>query len=252
MKRVLLLLGLAGAAVYAVDARVTPQYAVAVETHPAPPPEGRRLRSWGTYLSDLPLVQKPQTHLAAYQKPAPLPPQQNADTGDQQNADTGDQPQTSASESDDLEQELVEWAKVTLAVKVHSAASVSSATIRYYRPGTELQVVKRDGGWVGVSDPVTQERGWVFEKYLASIDAPTPAQAAVASTEESELSEPALAKPAVASSKKRIRPAVAALRVSQATPVSDDAAAAESDAQSRHWGRGGDGRGGLFGFFGRF
>ncbi len=73
---------------------------------------------------------------------------------------------------------------MVFAAKVHSGASVSSPAVRYYRPGTELQVERREGGWVGVSDPVTQERGWVFEKYLSSIDGPSPIQAAADSTDE--------------------------------------------------------------------
>ena len=47
-----------------------------------------------------------------------------------------------------------------------------------YRPGTELQLVRRENGWLELLDPVTQERGWIFEKYLISIGAPSPTQAA--------------------------------------------------------------------------
>ena len=61
-----------------------------------------------------------------------------------------------------------------MAARVHSEASVSSPTIRFYRPGTELQLVRRKNGWLELLDPATQERGWIFEKYLVSIDAPSP------------------------------------------------------------------------------
>ena len=64
----------------------------------------------------------------------------------------------------------VELAKVILAAQTHSQASVSSPTVRFYRPGTELQVVRREGIWFEVSDPVTQERGWVLAQYLSSIE----------------------------------------------------------------------------------
>ena len=164
-------------------------------------------------------------------------------------------PQRRLLELTNSEQGSVEWAKVALAARVHSEASISSATVKYYPAGTELQVVRREGGWVGVSDPVTQERGWVFEKYLASIDGPSPTQAAIDSTNESDLSEPALAKPALPNAKKRTPPTPAPVRVSAATPVSDDAEVTESDPQSGRWARGGDRRrGGLFMFapFARF
>ena len=48
----------------------------------------------------------------------------------------------------------------------------------FYAPGTDLQVVRREGGWLQVSDPVTQERGWVLEKYLVATDGPSSTQAA--------------------------------------------------------------------------
>jgi len=240
MKRLLLSLSLAGAAVYAVNPLIATQDAVAVQTHPTHPVV-RHLRSWGSYLSDLPLSQKPQAPLATYQKPAPLPPQQNAGADDR--------PAASASGIDGSEHEPVEWAKVMLAARVHSEASVSSPTVRYYRPGTELQVVRREDGWVGVSDPVTQERGWVFDKYLSSIDGPSPTQAAMVSTNESEFSKPTPAKPALPNSKKRSPPTTPTLRVSEATPVSDDVAVTQSDPRSGRWaGRGDRRRGGLFMF----
>ena len=84
MKRLLLSLSLAGAAVYAVNPLITTQDAVAVQTHPTHSGV-RHLRSWGSYLSSLPLSQKPQTPMATYQKPAPLPPQQNAAYGPRPN-----------------------------------------------------------------------------------------------------------------------------------------------------------------------
>ena len=145
MRRLLLTLLVAGAAVYTVNFLVTTQDAVAVQTPPTQPVV-RHLRSWGSYLSDLPLSQKSQTPLANYQEPAPLPLQQAAAAGDQPAASAG---------IDGSEHEPVEWTKVVFAAKVHREASVSSATVRYYRPGTELQIVRREDGWVGVLDPVT-------------------------------------------------------------------------------------------------
>jgi hypothetical protein len=264
MKRLLLSLSLAGAAIYAVNALISTNGVVpdrvAVETSTAVSqtqpnhPVVRHLRSWGSYLSDLPLGQEPQATLATYQKPAPLPPQQEAADGPRPNPGQSpeptlgpdDQTATSVSDIDGAEHEPVEWTKVVLAARVHSEASVSSPTVRYYRPGTELQVVRRDAGWVGVSDPVTQERGWVFEKYLSSIDRPSPTQAAMDSTKGSEFSEPTPAKPALPSlpsSKKRSPTTTPALRVSEEVAVTD------SDPRSGRLARRDDQRGvGLFTF----
>jgi hypothetical protein len=78
----------------------------------------------------------------------------------------------------------VEWARIILAAKVHSEGSISSPPVRSYPPGTDLQVIRREGSWVYVSDPVTQGRGWVLEKYLASRDGPNSTQAALESTSD--------------------------------------------------------------------
>jgi hypothetical protein len=58
------------------------------------------------------------------------------------------------------------WAEVALAARVHSAASVSSPTVRYYRVGTRLKVIDRQSGWIKVIDPTTSAQGWIYEKYL--------------------------------------------------------------------------------------
>jgi hypothetical protein len=39
-----------------------------------------------------------------------------------------------------------------------------------------LQIVGRESGWLELQDPVTRERGFIFEKYLAAIDGPSPTQ----------------------------------------------------------------------------
>ena len=111
-------------------------------------------------------------------------------------------------ESDSAGQEP-ERAKVVLAAALHSQGSVSSPTSRIYPPGKELLVVGRADGWFQVSDPVTQERGWIFEKYLSSVDSPSLTQASMDST----TTEPLQTKPALQKSKKHIRSAKSAVRV---------------------------------------
>jgi hypothetical protein len=230
--RALLLLSLVGIALYALlvlTFNVVPNGRVedtfAGKTQPNHPID-RELRSWGANLPALVNSQQPQ-------------PQQNV-----AHAPTGmvdaDQPAASPgnlvpSELDSSKQDHVEWTKVMLAARAHGEASVSSPTIRFYRPGTQLQVVSRENGWLQLMDPVTQERGWVFEKYLVSIDGPSPTQTALEST-----TEPSPAK--VASPKSR-KPS----RSSKLTVLE----VAKSDRRPGRWARRGDRRRnlGLFGFF---
>jgi len=189
MSRLLLLLSLIGAAIYAfliytynvlTDEKAEKTYAA----QPQPKQPVERMSSWDTYLPDRSTNQNPQ--LASSQ---PSTPPQQSDEPSQNSERNADQVATSenkatTSESGDTEQRSVELAKVVLAAQTHSQASVSSPTVRFYRPGTELQVVRREGIWLEVSDPITQERGWVLAQYLASTESPTPAQVATESTTE--------------------------------------------------------------------
>jgi hypothetical protein len=76
------------------------------------------------------------------------------------------------------------WVKVVHGAKAHSAASISSPITKFYPPGKELQMLGRESGWIELLDPATQERGYVFERYLVAIDGPSPSQAVTqASTE---------------------------------------------------------------------
>jgi len=161
--------------------------------------------SWGAYLPSGSASQKPEAALATSQQPAALPPQPNPSQDSERKSGADHEFAASADkafESYGGEQERVQRAKVVLAAEMHSEGSVSAPTVRYYRPGTELQVVRRGDGWIQVADPVTQERGWIFEKYLSSIDGPSSTQVATEST-----TEPLTAKPALPKSKKRSRSA---------------------------------------------
>ena len=211
--RGLLLLGIVGAAIYAVlifthdvitDGETENPYAG--QTQPDRP-DAKRLSSWDGYLPNPSVSQNPQV---AMSQPAPSSPQQR---DAQRQPDTGDQFAASenkptTSEGDSSESESVAWAKVVLAAQLHSEASVTSPTVRFYGPGTELQVVRREGAWFQVLDPVTEERGWVLDEYLSSIGGPTPAQVATETTTE----PPTVIKPAVPKSSKRSRSAKPAAR----------------------------------------
>ena len=203
MSRLLLFLSLLGAAIYSLllythdvltdDKKTYAEQAQA--NHKSP-----HLNSWDTYLPDRKVSK--DSKLATSQLTTSLLESDEP----RQNIERGAQLATSASSSgsDGAEPELV---KVVLAAQTHSQASVSSPTVRFYRPGTKLQVIRREGIWFKVSDPVTQEHGWVLAQYLSSIDGPIPTQVATESTVE-----PMTIKPTSPKSKTRHRSAKSAVR----------------------------------------
>ena len=205
MTRLLLLLSLIGAAIYGLliytHDVLTDEKAEKIYTEQAQPNHSvQHLSSWDSHLPDRSISQNSQ--LATSQPSTPLPPQQS--DGPSQNSErNADQVATSENKATSSESgDPVELAKVVLAAQTHSQASVSSPTVRFYSPGTELQVVRREGIWFEVSDPVTQERGWVLAQYLASIGSPTPTQVATES-----ITEPLTVKPTSPKSNKRHRSA---------------------------------------------
>ena len=206
------------------------------------PPVVEHLSSWGAYLPSGSLSQKPEAASTTSQQPAALSPQPIPSQDSERKPGAGHELAASedkapAFESYGAVQERFERAKVVLAAEMHSEGSVSAPTVRYYRPGTELKVVSRGDGWIQVSDPVTQERGWIFEKYLSSIDSSSLTKTAMEST-----TQPLPAKPALPKSKKRSRSARSA-----------GVTVAKSDPWSGRWTGRADRRGfGLFRPFARF
>src|SRR6476660_2660612 len=180
--RTLLFLSLVGAAIYGFlvisGGNTNENQTIQTQNHPV----GERLSSWGSHLAPSP-SQNPQ--LATSQRPAQTPPQLVDDASQNSERKSGTESQLAASENTipavGAKPEPVEWAKIVLDAQMHSEASVSSPTVRFYSPGSELQVVKREGAWFEVLDPVTQERGWVLDQYLSSIASSTPTQVATES-----------------------------------------------------------------------
>ena len=239
MTRFLLFLSLIGAAIYGLliytHDVLTDEKAEKTYTEQAQPNHPvQHLSSWGSYLPDRSISQNSQ--LATSQPSTPLPPQQTEEPS-QNSERNADQVATSENKATPSESgDPVELAKVVLAAQTHSQASVSSPTVRFYRPGTEVQVVRREGIWFEVSDPVTQERGWVLAQYLSSIDSPIPAQVATEST------EPLTVAPPSPKSNKRHRAAKPAVR--------DRVVVANADPWNDRWARRADRRrgAGLFMF----
>jgi hypothetical protein len=204
MTRFLLFLSLIGAAIYGLliytHDVLTDEKAEKTYTEQAQPNHPvQHLSSWDSYLPDRSISQNSQS--ATSQTSTPLPPQSDGPSqNSERNADQVATPENKATSSESGDP--VELAKVVLAAQTHSQASVSSPTVRFYGPGKELQVVRREGIWFEVSDPVTQERGWVLAQYLSSIESSTPTQVATEST-----TEPLTVKPASPKSNKRHRSA---------------------------------------------
>ena len=194
MKRLLISLWLGGAALYTVNTFIV--------TGVIRPPDDaklalapsaqnlkdnqREVQSWGSHLSHV--AAKEQNAQGLGQDTYPLP-QHMARAADDQTRD-----------QDSAFEEPVAWARVLLPATVHSDSSVSSPVVTRYSPGTDLQAIRREYGWVKVVDPVTGKPGWIYEKhYLAWVDGPKPTQTALAPRErklsESKLPEPVRRKP---------------------------------------------------------
>ena len=191
MMRLLICVCLAGAAAYAlIPTNEEPEWGTGAKVataKPKPISQGeRKLRSsWGSTLQSL---GRDSASLAAVSRHSDTssPPQQQAaywpgragaNQASEQPPDAGVAPAAQApARSTPAAAEHVTWARLILGAKAHRAASVSSPITRFYPTGTELQIVGRESGWLELQDPVTQERGFVFEKYLAAIDGPSPTQ----------------------------------------------------------------------------
>ena len=225
----LLLLGLVGASIYGalvLSANLFPRDPAtnAFARQSLGDPSDRRLRSWGTDLPSLASSNSQRAPVTSH--PAVTPASSSRSTGFEAIPPTIG-PDGTASQP-------IEWARVILAARAHDDASVSSPTLRFYQPGTALQVVSRQNGWVEITDPASGERGWVFERYLAQVDGSTATQTAMVTT------KPA-AEPTGTIEKKRVK----ASRPAAQTP--DKFTFAQFD---KRWERRAARRG-LF-FFGRF
>ncbi len=222
MMRLILFLGVAGLAAYALlPPREEPDWnadgPVATAQSVAVPQADRKLRSWGPTLKSL--GREPEARPATQPSDRPSPLRQEAAYRPAEAAQVSERAPAGAPAIDSV-QAPVAWVKLTFAARVHSAASVSSPVVKFYRAGTELQVVGREYGWLELLDPVTQERGFVFEKYLVAIDGPSPTQSALESTAEPTPAK--LASPKVRTLSKSSKPAKQALVDKPTMQASED------------------------------
>lgn len=199
MMRALVVLSLAGAAAYMlIPASEEREWNTGEKVSTArlgplphdPLPQGdRKLRSWGPTLKSL--GRDSQGRVAAPQQPsisATLKQealyQPDSAAGNEASQAAPDMAETVAPAEALQDAAHVAWVKVVYGARAHSAASISSPIIKFFPPGKELQILGRESGWIELLDPATQERGYVFERYLVAIDGPGPSQAVTQASPE--------------------------------------------------------------------
>jgi SH3 domain-containing protein len=65
-----------------------------------------------------------------------------------------------------------EWVEVSSAVNVRKGPSSDNETFKVAQKGIKLRVVARDGNWVHITDPATEQEGWIYTRFLKETDAP--------------------------------------------------------------------------------
>jgi hypothetical protein len=197
MMRALIVLSLAGAAAYMLipaseerewnaDEKVSTARLEPLPRDSLPQGE-RKLRSWGPTLKSLGRDNESRAARAPQPSVAPALKQEALYQPDRPAGNQASQPAATAAAPAEAIQDAaahVAWARVVHGAKAHSAASISSPITEFYPPGKELQIIGRDSGWIELLDPVTQERGYVFEQYLVAIDRPSPSPAVTQASSE--------------------------------------------------------------------
>jgi hypothetical protein len=56
-----------------------------------------------------------------------------------------------------------EWSHLSRGAFVHKGPSVSSPLVGYYPAGTDLQLLRREGGWVNIIESASLNEGWIYE-----------------------------------------------------------------------------------------
>jgi hypothetical protein len=65
-----------------------------------------------------------------------------------------------------------EWVALSGYANVRAAPSSTAETLRVAQKGTKLRVTARKGSWVQVTDPATQETGWVYSRFVETAQTP--------------------------------------------------------------------------------
>ena len=99
------------------------------------------------------------------QSTSPPPPDHQSGKPSAPLPSTPDSSEPSVPDVSEDSHEEANWVVVIRAATEHSGPSVSAPTVRYYPVGTELHLIGYEQGWFQVLDPVTSQRGWIYEKY---------------------------------------------------------------------------------------
>ena len=83
------------------------------------------------------------------------------------------------------------WGELLRGAEVHSDPSISSAILGYGRAGAQMQLLKRELGWVKVRDPATSREGWIYEEHITPVERPsaTGAREGALASETDEVSK---------------------------------------------------------------
>ena len=65
-----------------------------------------------------------------------------------------------------------QWVEVASAVNMRADASSDGKILKVVQKGTKLQVKGRDGNWIQVANPDTDEEGWIYTRFLKESDTP--------------------------------------------------------------------------------
>lgn len=65
-----------------------------------------------------------------------------------------------------------DWVEVSSPVNVRKGPSSNDDTYKVAQRGTKLRVLAREGNWVQISDPSTQQEGWIYRRFLRDASAP--------------------------------------------------------------------------------
>jgi len=65
-----------------------------------------------------------------------------------------------------------EWLTTVSAVNMRASPSATGETLKIMQAGAKLRVQGRDGNWVQVADPATDEAGWIYGRFLKETEAP--------------------------------------------------------------------------------
>jgi len=65
-----------------------------------------------------------------------------------------------------------EWVEVSESVNMRPSPSSDGQAVKIVPKGKKLRATGREGNWIEVTDPVTSEVGWIFNRYLSQASAP--------------------------------------------------------------------------------